>query len=183
MNDVPIPENMKRFPLWHGYPVHFTVWVKDGVPDFKMMHEPRRVECFNKNLCHLCGKRMSAPYALIGGPLCVEAMRFIDGPMHPECAIYAAKVCPFLSSPTGRYKADQPILNDNNTVTYEFVSNVRPAKMALCLVPSYRTERNPPTNRQVGTHAANPHGPNQLVVVVREYISVDWTIMPQSKEG
>ncbi len=185
--NTPIPDRLKRFPLWRGrFPIHYTVWVgPDGEPDFKVMHERRREECFNKNLCHLCGQRMSAPYALIGGPLCVDGMAFVDGPMHPECATYAALVCPFLSSPQGKYRAEIPTFDEqadgSYIKVYDNVSNIRPAKMALCLVESYRVVRNPPTGHQSGgPHATNPTAPNQLTVRVTGYISVDWDLMPHS---
>ncbi len=179
-----MPDRMKRFPLWKGFPIHYTVWVNtDGTPDFKVMHERRREECFTKNLCHLCGQRMTAPYALIGGPACVDGMRFIDGPMHPECATYAALACPFLSSPNGRYTSRLPVIADGDLIIYENVDNVRPSKMAYCLVPSYRVVRNPQRDQEEGgPHANNPNASGQLTVVVTEFLSIDWDLMPRSAE-
>jgi hypothetical protein len=187
--DIPIPNRMKKFPLFHGFPVHYTVFVhSDGTPDFKIMHERRREECFKKNWCHLCGEplnkknRKEEEYAFIGGPKCVLAHRFIDGPMDIACAEYAAKVCPFLSSPTGKYASVIPVKEGDRIVEYQNVPNVRPNKMALVVSRKYHVERNPTGNHVSGPHANDPSGEGQLVCVVGKYIRIDWNIMPSNDE-
>jgi hypothetical protein len=67
---IPIPFRMRKFTTWHGYPIHYTVLVRpDGTPNFRSMDEHRRIECFEKNLCHLCGEKLrGGPFAFIGGP-------------------------------------------------------------------------------------------------------------------
>lgn len=185
---IEIPERLKRFQLWKGYVVHFTVFIKpDGSPDFKVMNEDNRVRCFEKNWCHLCGLRMWPPYAFIGGPLCVEHRSFVDGPMHVDCAEYAARVCPFLSSPTGKYNvqagANAGMLDlDTNIMVYENVANVRPKKMALVTSDTYTWGR---TSGKYGegeglVHAADPNPKGQITCKPGEYIRVDWDIMPSS---
>lgn len=190
--DLRIPDRLQRFPKWKGYPIHYTVFVEpDGTPNFRSMDENRRINAFENNLCHLCGWKLKAgPYAFIGGPMCVEAHRFVDGPMHIECAEYAARACPFLNSPTGRYSKfaesnagqyDQ----DSQHVVYDSVANVRPARMGLVVAKGYTWGR---TDGVYGSgkgmsHAIDPNPAGQIVCTVGEYIRVDWDIMPKSKES
>jgi hypothetical protein len=200
-DNIPVPERMQRFPRWRGYPIHYTVWrdPTTGEPNFRVMHEPRRVECFKKNWCHLCGRNLGAgPYCFIGGPKCVAQGAFIDGPMHRDCAEYAARVCPFLSSPTGKYSSEVACEIDGELVTYESVPNLRPPKMALVVAGKYQTVRNPgrqranPTDRGPGLwvasppppapHAADPSGSAQIVFLVGNILEVIWDLMPQSKD-
>jgi len=184
IKDIPIPQQLQKFPLFHGYPVHYTVFVDaNGKPNFKVMHEHRRIECFNKNLCHLCGEDLGdGPFAFIGGPMCVKAHRFVDGPMGIECAEYAAIACPFLSSPDGKYASIIPVSDGDKIVSYENVSNVRPSKMALVVGRSYKVQRNGYDVHVSGPHANNPYGGGQLVCVVGQYSRCDWNIMPSSEE-
>lgn len=189
--NIPVPKAMQRFKTWHGYPIHYTVMVRaDGTPDFKSMNEHRRKDCFKRNLCHLCGQRMNpaGPYYLIGGPMCVQHKRFIDGPMHKECAEYACKACPFLASPNGKYRAATPIADEQKdgtyTFTYDSVSNIRPARMALVECQQYRIERNTERNQysdKGGPQAVNPFAVGQTVCIAIDILSVDWDIMPASK--
>lgn len=198
VEEVPVPPALQRFPLWHGYPVHYTVWRdKSGRPDFRIMDDARRWECFRKQWCHLCGRNLGqGPYCFIGGPKSVEAHRFVDGPMHRECAEYAARVCPFLASPTGKYRTVVYAEIDGQVVEYESVDNIRPPKMALVVAESYHMERNPGRRRDspsrpagiyinpppLEPHAVNPEGAAQMVCVVGNYVEVDWNLMPQSVE-
>jgi hypothetical protein len=190
--DLPIPHRLQRFPRWRGYPIHFTVLVKaNGDPDFKAMDESRRIEAFEKNLCHLCGwKLKDGPYAFIGGPLCVDSHHFVDGPMHVECAEYAAKACPFLSSPTGKYHQRPPEGGglfdlDTQVLVYDQVANVRPDRMGLVVTYHYSWSRNGGTyGRGKGMpHAIDPSPSGQIVCVAGSYVRVDYDIMPNSGSG
>jgi hypothetical protein len=103
--------------------------------------------------------------------------------MHEECAVYAAKACPFLSAPTGRY-SPRPL--DKGIYQIPDVGNVRPPKMGLVLAASYRTETNPGLYRSpyrgegTGVKAVEYDHPGQIVCVAGEYLKVDWDLMPQS---
>lgn len=223
---IPIPTSLQKFPLWRGvYPIHYTVWTDAaGNPDFKVMHERRREECFGGNRCHLCGETLGGEpilktkrsyrsdghlpakvskvicvgfkggvYALIGGPKCVEGHKFVDGPMHVECAEYAARACPYLASPSGVYKAFVPTVvvgsakaNPLDGALIQAATektNTRPARMALVTSASYTVERNRITHAfEGGSHADDPSAPLQLTANPGPYLRVDWSIMPQAEE-
>lgn len=192
--NLPIPERMKRFPLWNGFPVHFTVFRdKQGVPDFQVMYETRRIECFRKNWCHLCGRNLApGPYHFIGSEKCIRLRAFIDGPMHIECAEYAAKVCPFLSSPS--YHGQIQWIEDDGSVTKEY-RDTRPNRMALAAASRYVVARNPGESRvrkvtQIGILeesvpaplATDPTSPAQLVChIPDEFLWINWDLMPQKE--
>lgn len=161
--EIEIPHRMRKFPLWKGiFPIHYTIWVEGGVPDFKQMHEVRRIDAFNRNLCHLCGERMlNCHFAFIGGPVCVKLHAFVDGPMHLECASYAAAVCPFLSSSRGHYSKMTG-------------GDKRPDQMFLCVSDKYSTRRNSPQLKYNwgAPLATNPMQPNQMICIAGDWISV-----------
>lgn len=168
--DVPIPERLRRFPLWKGkFLIHFTVHVnRDGTPDFKAVHSVNRAQALAKNWCHLCGQRMEPPYAFIGGPLCHTNRVFIDGPMHEECARYACKVCPYLANPNGDHSDKPPNLDDHHiAVTHEMAAPGRPAKMGLFFADSYQSIRSP----------------DGVVIKAGPWLRVDWTAMPERIES
>lgn len=172
-----VPERLKRFPMFKGrYLIHYTVFVgPDGQPDFKVVHSENRRNALAKNLCHLCGQKMAPPYAFIGGPLCVRGRLFMDGPMHEECARYAAKVCPYLNSPDGGHSKAPPKHEGMDcgdgkiivTQTDESVAAGRPDRIAICLTESYR---------EVMYRGS-------VYIQAGPWIAVDWDAMPQRTPG
>src|SRR5262245_29072659 len=103
MRNVPIPEALKRFPLYHGFPVHFTVLVdkKTGVPDFRSMNETRRVECFRKNWCHLSGETIHEEEAIQASTLPRQWIRLLCSGDRPAEAQETQQVhLHLLSSPS-----------------------------------------------------------------------------------
>ncbi len=173
--DVTIPDRLKDFPFYRGkYLVHYTVYVgeADGIPDFKVVHEENRRKCLKENLCHLCGQGLTRLMVLIGGPKSVENRMFMDGPMHEECAKYAAQVCPYLAmTEHGHSKAPPKHRNDPGIqiVTHEEVTAGRPNKMALYYTNGY------------------DYGwvEQMQAVLVRAWapLKIDWDFMPQKESG
>ena len=167
--DVPIPERLKAFPLYKGFLVHFTVWVGDnGVPDFRVVHEANRRRCMEEEWCSLCGQPLEKPLVFIGGPLCVEKRLFVDGPMHEDCALYAARTCPFLADPAYQ---DRPLdssiahaLKDGaEAIDVAAAAPGRPARMALVYVNRYRLILDQPV----------------IYFQIGPPLKVDWDTMPK----
>lgn len=166
--DVPIPDRLKKFlPLWKDkYLVHYTVFVgPDKVPDFKVVHEERRMKAIREQLCHLCGEKLVQPFVFIGGPKCGEHHAFIDGPMHEECAKYAVLVCPYLNNPKhghsnaeAKHKGDETL----SITTMEQVAVGRPPKMGLFYTNSYRVGRQG----------------NQIFILAGQWLKTDWDTIP-----
>lgn len=189
---ITIPQRLCKFPTHRGFVVHYTVaWNDDGTPNFGSMREYRRRECWRKNLCHLCGQRMERPYIFIGGPLCVKYRRFVDGPMHVECADYATQACPFLSNAV--FVANSPVISETPFDIREVDGAMRvqgayerrdqhPDRMAYVTTPSYAVQVNREANeysRMGGPHAINPFALGQWCAVLPPEMTVDWDRMPK----
>lgn len=170
-NGVPVPERLRKFPLWRGYLVHHTVFIgDDGTPDFKVVDQRKQAEAYQRNLCHLCGEGLGSPVAFIGGPLCEKNRIFMDGPMHPECADYAAKVCPYLCNANGRHSGAEPRHAKDGSVKYSHVPEVatgRPARMAVFTTAGYQV-------RLMGS---------VVVSLADPWIAVDYSRMPERMES
>jgi hypothetical protein len=103
ITDVPVPWRMAHLPLdGRGYPIPYTVLVKDGRPHFTINVEERRLRCLASNLCPICGLRLLRGRWFVGGPLSAihRDGAYNDPPMHDECAHYALQVCPWLAAPS-----------------------------------------------------------------------------------
>lgn len=104
-----IPKQLAKRPQWHGMPVPVTVKIRpDGVPDFTAIDWKLARRLAYSRCCGLCGGAIRGPVAFIGGPVSIANRRFADGPMHAECAEYAAEVCPFVSGDHRRYRDGLP---------------------------------------------------------------------------
>lgn len=174
--EIDIPNRLKRFPLWLGkYPIFFTVTVRDGVPDFRVLSRRKQIECYHKNWCHLCGQPLKsadggrAMVWFILEPTEFEfRMTYQNGPMHRECAQYAARACPYLANAD---YVGKKLINTANPFAVKTGQagkpfGQRPAKFALVGVLEYRTD----TTLQ---YPMNYLG---------EYAVVDWDVCPQRPE-
>jgi len=105
-----MPERIKRLPISPlGWPVPwFVTWFKDGKPcedgegepDFRVVNPAKIVTAVKKSRCWVCGQQMSAVYkAFVIGPMCSVNRVISEPPSHRDCAIWSARVCPFLSKP------------------------------------------------------------------------------------
>jgi hypothetical protein len=108
--DVPIPPRMQQLPRDpRGYPIPATVLVTAGRPHFTINDEATRQRLISEDRCPICGQRINGVRWFVGGPLSAFHLRgrYIDPPMHDECAHYALQVCPYLAAPnySGRLDA------------------------------------------------------------------------------
>jgi hypothetical protein len=60
------------------------------------------IRCLRSSLCWTCGERLSGHRTYVAGPMCGVNRTSAEPPSHRDCAIYAAKACPFLSRPKAR---------------------------------------------------------------------------------
>ena len=82
-----------------GYPVPWFVPFHDGKWDFRFVRPEKIPEAVNKNLCWTCGESLELPCAFVVGPMCAVNRTSAEPPSHIQCAVYAAKACPFLARP------------------------------------------------------------------------------------
>lgn len=97
------PPRILALPTDHrGFPVPwFVAWI-DGEPDFRVVAPGRQVEGHNKSLCWICGQRLGRHRAFTIGPMCAVNRVSAEPPSHVDCAVFAAKACPFLANPRMR---------------------------------------------------------------------------------
>lgn len=87
-----------------GYPVPWFVATIDGQPDFRVIRPGGIATAYAERLCWICGQRRprAAPDAFTIGPMCAVNRVSSEPPAHRECAIFAARACPFLANPKKR---------------------------------------------------------------------------------
>lgn len=104
-----MPDRIRRLPVSPtGYPVPwFVEWFKDGKPgptgegepDFRVIDPRKMAKAVNSHSCWVCGTPMGTFKAFTIGPMCAINRVISEPPSHRDCAIYSARVCPFLSRP------------------------------------------------------------------------------------
>lgn len=95
-----LPVRIKRLPVdSRGYPVPwFVAWI-DNKPDFRVIDPKKVALAINEVRCWICGDKMGRYMAFVAGPMCAVNRTSGEPPSHRECAIFAAKACPFLVKP------------------------------------------------------------------------------------
>jgi hypothetical protein len=101
-----LPERMKSLPVSDkGFPVPFFATWFDGKPDFRVITAEKMAEAVRRKLCWVCGQQIGAYMAFVIGPMCGINRTISDPPSHRDCAIFAAKNCPFMANPLAKRNA------------------------------------------------------------------------------
>jgi hypothetical protein len=101
---VTMPPRIARLPRNKaGYPIPwFVAELDDGTRDFRVASEERQIDAIRLKLCWVCGGPSGAYAAFVIGPMCAVNRISAEPPAHRDCAIYSARVCPFLAVPRMR---------------------------------------------------------------------------------
>lgn len=110
------------------------------------------MQALMKGLCGVCGQSLRTDdpesyIALIGAEMGLKEMQetgFIDPPMHPECAYYAAETCPYLKNADAKY-AKKPNLRGTGDSPVNVLEQTerdkgRPIKMMILFAKGYTVE-------------------------------------------
>jgi hypothetical protein len=88
-----LPRDVKERPVpW------FVAWI-DGAPDFRVIGPGKIPEAVMDKRCWVCGQRLGKYLSFVIGPMCAVNRISGEPASHRDCAIYAARACPFLSTP------------------------------------------------------------------------------------
>jgi len=107
--EIPMPHRIARLPRNKvGYPVPWFIAWPDGQPDFRLIRPDGIRDAVRDERCWICGQHRGANAAFVIGPMCAVNRVSAEPPSHRDCAIYAARACPFLTTPTMRRRPDLP---------------------------------------------------------------------------
>lgn len=104
---VTMPSRIATLPRdKRGYPIPAFIDRKadkaDGEPDFRIMNPHFLGRCVKQRRCWICGQILGRYQTFTIGPMCAVNRNTAEPPGHLDCAIYSARVCPFLSNPDMR---------------------------------------------------------------------------------
>jgi len=96
-----MPAHIARLPRdRHGRPIPWFVATLDtGARDFRIADQQRHRDALRFQRCWICGDRTGGFVAFTIGPMCAVNRISSEPPAHRDCAVYAARVCPFLANP------------------------------------------------------------------------------------
>jgi len=101
---IPIPARMQKLDRdRRGLPVPVIVLRNDdGTPLFAANDGQAVQKIIAQDRCEVCGEKLLRGRWFVGGHLSAfaEHGRFLDPPMHDECAHYALQVCPYMAAPS-----------------------------------------------------------------------------------
>ncbi|UOZ07022.1 hypothetical protein [Amycolatopsis sp. WQ 127309] len=105
---VPKPkrlEHLRADP--RGYPIIATTGQEPGDVDFGALSEPRKLALATFDLCAVCALPFGEElrWQVSFDEVMAKATTLVsnEAPVHGICALYAAQVCPFVSSPYARH--------------------------------------------------------------------------------
>lgn len=150
MSEPVAPPTMATLPTDpHGRLVPwFVAQQPGGRYDFRIADEAKLRAATMFALCWCCGNRLHGVGTFAIGPMCVVNHISAEPPNHLECAMYAVRVCPFLSIPNMRRRP----------IDHEAMGTNRP--------PGQMIERNPGvialwTTTEWSTFAPDPAQPER----------------------
>jgi hypothetical protein len=100
-HDITVPPRfMEKLPVdRRGYPVPWFVQWLNGEPEFRAMDLRKFRLAIDERRCWTCGHQLFREEVFVIGPMCSVNRISSEPASHRECAVYAAKNCPFLSKP------------------------------------------------------------------------------------
>lgn len=140
VSDVPPP--VERVPMKLGTALDDLAILREGEkspPDFRVVDGRKIFEAIRKNRCWICGQEgLKRGFTFVGGPIGIFNRISAEPPSHRDCAIYAAKVCPFLSDPD-RERRDANVPNTRELAGFHVSHN--PGVVAIWITNTYRSQR------------------------------------------
>jgi hypothetical protein len=160
---VEIPSRIRALPIHPGFrmPVPwFVARPKEGEADYRIMDGAKMKAAIERKLCWICGGPLGTYFAFPLGPMCVITRTTAEPPSHRDCAVYAAKVCPFLVNPNkGRRDTDLP--EGRRMAGIAIKRN--PAVIAVWITHGYKTFRAPSDGQSTAGILFNVGDPTEVL--------------------
>ena len=151
---VPIPKELSHLKLdVRGYPIPYFVPIFNGKPEFRFASPVKVMECAERHLCGICGKKLhkEAMY-FIGGPMSFKNGVSTDAPMHRVCAEFSMAVCPYIFFEKTDRRADE----EKGLVSYSHLDD-KPPLLVLMKTKKYRSIKEPISNNHLFKFTAVKH--------------------------
>ncbi|GLY70871.1 hypothetical protein [Amycolatopsis taiwanensis] len=105
---VPKPKRLAHLRLDpRGYPIIAVIGQAPGDIDFGALSERRKLALATFDLCAVCalpfGEELRWQVSVDEAAATAKTLVSSEAPVHEVCALYAAQVCPFVSSPYARH--------------------------------------------------------------------------------
>jgi hypothetical protein len=148
INDLEMPARIAALPRdKKGRPVPwFVLWKDDGEPDFRVVAPGKIALATIQRKCWVCGEKLGNYLAFVIGPMCAVNRISSEPPSHRDCAIFSARVCPFLTTP--RMHRNEKDLPDDMTLFKNTAGIANPRNPGVALV--WITKRFHPFNAPGG---------------------------------
>lgn len=131
-----MPARIRRLPVSaRGFPIPKFVEYVDGEPDFRLFNATHMKNCIHRDLCWICGEPLGSFKAFPIGPMCCINRITAEPPSHYECAVFAAKNCPFLSNPEAKRR--ERGMPENKTVAGTMIED-NPGMTAIWVTRNYQ---------------------------------------------
>jgi hypothetical protein len=107
--DVPRPDRCSHLPADdRGYPIIATINQDPGEVNFGALSERRKLALATFDLCAVCALPFHTELRwIVSFETCRNDSAVVnEAPVHEICALYAAQICPFVSSPYARFGDD-----------------------------------------------------------------------------
>jgi hypothetical protein len=117
LGEQALPAHMEDLPVYprRGIPIPYVnASTGDGQPDFAVLDSEKVRTVAAQRLCGVCGMPLDYWVAFVGGPRAAAERRYLDPPMHPDCARASMWLCPWIARqemrrlPTLRSEAGVP---------------------------------------------------------------------------
>lgn len=142
----PMPPRIAALPRdVRGYPIPWFVHVgEDGTPDFRVIGRDRHGRgkvgvAHAEQRCWVCGQPRGRNLAFLIGPMCAISRTTAEPPSHLDCAVFAAKVCPFMARPV-MHRQEHKLPDDIQTAGMAIKRN--PGIGCVWVTRSYRPFRS-----------------------------------------
>ena len=105
-----IPLSCARRPTAGGLVVPVVnARLADGGVDFRVRHQAKYAECWERCLCQVCETRIATRAVLLAGPKELAGGHVNEAPLCVPCALYTTRACPMVAGRMEAFAAGAPV--------------------------------------------------------------------------
>lgn len=133
-SEIALPPAMAQLPLTpNGYR---KPWFVKG-KDLRVTNQEKYLKCMEGGICWICGNTNKREQVFVTDVRSALTGISIEPPSHPDCSIYALKVCPFLLMPNFHRRPDT-LPSDLKSERSQVVSDINPGYHVLTYVKKFQ---------------------------------------------